>query len=450
MKARPSCGRRGRTTLGLVALACALQGGAVEAAVADHPATSESPLVGPRDVPPPADAVVARTFDELQALVDDPQGPRTIALSAQVYRGDLVIKRPVAIFGRRGAVLEGTGSGTVITVKANDVLVSDVHLQRSGHRNTTEDSGFKATGERVQLLHTRIEETLFGVSFEACKFCLIEGVSVRGFAEQTELRGDGIKLWEAHNSTVRHAVVEQARDVVVWYTRHATLEDLTVRGSRYGTHLMYAHDAVVRQGHYEGNVVGIFVMYSARMLLEQNALAGARGAAGMGLGFKDSDAITARGNWLVANTSGIYLDNTPRTTADPVLFEGNVIALNDVGIRLHSREKGLSFRGNDLRQNALLAEAEGGGTALEVEFRGNHFTEYEGYDLNGDGVGDVPFEVKALSSDLTESRPTLKFFQGTAAIGLLDAVAHALPLLSARKLLVDPVPLVRPPPISAL
>ncbi len=405
--------------------------------------------MGPRDVAAPVGAVVARTFEELRALVEDAGGPPVIALTAQVYRGDLVIRRPVRVAGRHGAVLEGTGGGTVVTVKANDVQVSDVLIRRSGHRNTTEDAGFKATGERVRLDHARVEDTLFGVSFEECKHCAIDAVSVRGFDEPTELRGDGIKLWESHHSTVRRAVVERARDVVVWYTRHATLEDLVVRGSRYGTHLMYAHDAVVRGSRFEGNVVGIFVMYSARMTLEQNFLAGARGAAGMGLGFKDSDAVVARGNWLVANTSGVYLDNTPRTSDAPVVFEGNVLALNDVGLRLHSAAKGLSFRGNDLRQNALVVEADGGGDALAVEFRGNHFTEYEGYDLNGDGVGDVPFEVKALSSDLTESRPTLKFFQGTAAIGLLDAVAHAVPLLSSRKLLVDPAPLVRPPDIQA-
>jgi nitrous oxidase accessory protein len=447
---KPRSGRGWRAVFGAAALGCALEGGPVRAAAPEPAAAAaEGDAVGPRDLPVPAGAVVAGTFEELRALVEDPGGPKAIALTAQVYRGDLVIKRPLSLTGRRGAVLEGTGGGTVVTVKASDVLVSDVLIRRSGHRNTTEDAGFKATGERVRIAHARLEDTLFGVSFEECKACAVEGVSVLGFDEQTELRGDGIKLWESHHSTVRHAVVERVRDVVVWYTRHATLEDVVVRGSRYGTHLMYAHDASVRRSRFEGNVVGIFVMYSGRMLLEQNVVAGARGAAGMGFGFKDSDAITARGNWLVANTSGLYLDNTPRTTAEPVVFEGNVIALNDVGLRLHSAEKGLSFRGNDLRQNALVVEADGGGSALAVEFRGNHFSEYEGYDLNGDGVGDVPFEVKALSSDLTESRPTLKFFQGTAAIGLLDAVAHAVPLLAARKLLVDPAPLVRPPDIHA-
>ena len=73
--------------------------------------------------------------------------------------------------------------------------------------------------------------------------------------------------------------------------------------------------------------------------------------------------------------------------------------------------------------------------------------DYEGYDLDRDGIGDVAYEVKALSSELTDARPALKFFRGTAAMGVVDAVSHALPLLAAQKLLVDTEPLVSVPRI---
>jgi nitrous oxidase accessory protein len=105
--------------------------------------------------------------------------------------------------------------------------------------------------------------------------------------------------------------------------------------------------------------------------------------------------------------------------------------------------------GNDFRDDAVVIEVDGGGDALAVDFLGNHFSDYEGYDLNGDGIGDVAYEVKALSSELTESRPSLKFVHGTAAMGVVDAVAHAVPVLAARKLLVDPKPLVRFPEVKS-
>jgi nitrous oxidase accessory protein len=423
------------------ALALALPGGAPTADAAE---VGGLPVVGPRDVPESATATPAASFDALQALVADPNGPREIELVAGVHVGDLVIKRPVAVRGRRGAVLEGTGHGTVVAITASDVAVENVVIRKSGRRHTSEDSGVKAKGDRVRIADVSIEDALFGIDFAECHDCAIERSHVVGTDDDPELRGDGIKLWESHGTHVTGCLVERARDVVVWYTRHATLEGNVVRGSRYGTHFMYAHDAVLRKSRFEDDVVGVFVMYSQRLTIEDNVLAGARGAAGVGLGFKDSDAITLRRNWLVANTTGTYLDNTPRTAEEPVVFEANVVALNDVAVRLHMSQTGVHVVGNDFRDNAAVIEVDGQGDALGADFRGNHYSDYAGYDLDGDGVGDVAYEVKTLSSELTESHPTLKLFTGTAALGVIDAVAHAVPVLSAKKLLRDPSPRVAP------
>lgn len=416
--------------------------------VAPAAALAMMPHVGPRDRQASPDAAAPRTFEELAALLGDEAGPREIELLPQVYRGDLTIKRAVTIRGSRGTVLEGTGTSTVVLIDGKDITLENVVVRHSGRRHTAEDSGIKATGERVRVADVKLEDVLFGVSLEACKHCVVERAHVVGFGDDTELRGDGVKLWEANDSVVRGCLVEHARDLVVWYTRRATIEDDVVIGGRYGAHFMYAHDSVVRHSHFEKNVVGIFVMYSMRLRVEDNVLAGARGAAGIGLGFKDSDAVQVRGNWLIANTVGTYLDNTPRTAADPVNFDDNVLALNDVALRLNTSEAGLSFRGNDFHQNAATIEVDGGGDAMFVAMRGNHFSDYEGYDLDADGVGDVAYEVKALSSELTESRPTLKFFHGTAAMGLVDVVARAMPMLASHKLLVDPAPLARRPHLT--
>jgi len=392
-------------------------------------------------------ATIASSFADLARLVADPDGPRDIELLAQTYRGDLTIDRSVAIRGVPGSVLEGTGRSTVVGIRANDVTLEDVLVRSSGRRHTAEDSGIKATGARVRIADVRVEETLFGISLQDCKHCTIERAHVHGFGDDAELRGDAIKLWEADDSVVRDSTVEHSRDVVVWYTKRALLDGLGVRGGRYGTHFMYAHDSIVRRSRFEKNVVGVFVMYSMRLHVESSVLAGARGAAGIGLGFKDSDAVVVKDDWIVANTTGTYLDNTPRTPDAPVLFEGNALALNDVAMRLNTSEKGLAFHGNDFGENAVMIEADGGADALGVDMRGNHYADYEGYDLDGDGIGDVAYEVKALSSELTETRPALKFFHGTAALGLVDAVARAVPVFAAKKLLVDPAPLARQPAI---
>jgi nitrous oxidase accessory protein len=441
-------GRRKRT----LAVAAVLVAAAVGAASVRAYGRSHDDLAGPP--PPPADAGPVEASappgaffaDDEAALVRalGPGGPADIWLRARTYRGDFVVGRTLSLHGLRGAVLEGTRSGTVLTVTGDDAWIDNLHVRGSGRRHTTEDAGIRAKAARVRITRVSLDDALFGITLGPCPGCVVEDARVRGTEDDPELRGDGIKLWESPDAVVRRCVVEDSRDLVVWYSRHVLLEDNTIRRSRYGTHFMYAHDSIVRGSRLESNVVGVFFMYSNRMRIERNVLAGARGAAGVGVGFKESDGVEVEDNWIVANTTGTYLDRTPRSIDAPVVFEANVFALDDVALRLHSSEEGLTFRGNDFHQNAADVQVEGGGDALGVAFDGNHWTAYEGYDLDGDGVGDVAFEVKQLSSDLTGSRPALQLFDGTAAMGVIDAVARAVPVLAARRVLVDPRPSMAP------
>ncbi len=397
---------------------------------------------GPVDRPCPEGAVVARSASQLSSLL---QGELQDLWVAGVIVGDFEAKRGVALHGCEGAVLQGTGHGTVLKLLGDDVLVEDLTFEKSGVRTSFEDGALKVTGKRAMVRRVRVRDTLYGIAFEKCHDCRLEDAEISGRPELEENeRGDAVKLWEAHGSQVRRVWVHGMRDLVVWYSRHVTLEDNRITGGRYGTHFMYAHDSIVRRSTLRGNTVGIFVMYSARVLVEDNELSGARGPAGMGIGFKESDAVTLRRNAIVSNTIGTYLDFTPRDPSQPVLFEGNTLALNGVALRTHSSERGAKFLQNDLLSNDVLVEVDGNGDARGVEFAGNYWATYAGYDLDGDGVGDVPYQLKRASSALSDAHPELKFFHGTAAFGLFDAVATALPYFASHVLLEDLRPVMHP------
>jgi nitrous oxidase accessory protein len=392
---------------------------------------------GPVALEPPAGAVIAHDEQELARLLE--AGPDRIWLDQRSYHGDFVIKRSLTLEGAGRSVLDGSRTGTVLTVEANDVTLENFTVRGSGQRHVQEDAAIKVSGARNRLLDLRTEDTLFGIQLAGCTHCLVEGVHVAGTSGE-ELKGDGIKLWESHDSAVRRCLVERVRDTVVWYSRRVVLEELVVRKSRYGAHFMYAHDSVARNSRFLEDEVGIFVMYSNRVRAEDNVLAGARGAAGMGFGFKESESVHLSGNWVVANTTGIYLDQTPRSPGQVVRFDGNVLALNDVALRTHGANRDIVFTGNDLHGNGVVGEVDGGGDMLGMTFRDNYWSDYAGYDLNRDGRGDVPYEVKRLSGDLTDAHPGLRLFRGTAAMSLVDAIAEAVPTFAHRKLLVDPNP----------
>ncbi|MEO8799439.1 MAG: NosD domain-containing protein, partial [Polyangiaceae bacterium] len=332
---------------GAIAIAAVVCAGAVAQA---RPAAND--LQGPPPPPdhagtydqqPPADAVVAHDEAELARLLADPHGPADIWLDSRVYEGNIQIARPLTLHGTGKSILDGKGRGTVVRITADDVVLDDLAVRGSGRRFTAEDAGVKASAKGVRVSHLLVDDVLFGVEFLPCPHCIVENTRVFGLDGETELRGDGIKLWESHDSIVRNCVVEHGRDLVVWYSQRALLDGNVVRHGRYGTHFMYSHDAVIQNSRLEDNVVGIFVMYSARLKAHHDVMAGARGPAGMGIGFKESDGVSVEDDWIVANTTGIYLDRTPRDVSKPVVFDHNVLALNDVAVRFLSSQDGLTF-----------------------------------------------------------------------------------------------------------
>jgi nitrous oxidase accessory protein len=272
--------------------------------------------------------------------------------------------------------------------------------------------------------------------------CRISGVDV-----SLGRRGDAIRVWESDDVVIAGNRVDTMRDVIVWYSDGVTIAGNSVSESRYGTHLMYAHGVKIAGNRYAHDVVGVFTMYSRGVAVIGNTVADSDGPAGMGLGFKEADEVEVARNRIGSSTTGIFVDTSPLRPDGYARFEANLVAYNGVGARLHGPAgDNLVFRGNSFWENDAAAAVDGGGGVGEARFEGNGWTEYAGYDLDEDGVGDVPFELRRASTDLRKRDPSVAFFSGTLAMDLLDAIASAFPLFAARVTLRDPAPRFDPAP----
>jgi nitrous oxidase accessory protein len=185
-------------------------------------------------------------------------------------------------------------------------------------------------------------------------------------------------------------------------------------------------------------------MYSRQVELRDNLMAASGGAAGFGLGLKESSGLTVDNNVLVKNTVGIYVDSSPFVPGMPNRFEGNIVRLGETGVLFHSSPHENIFVGNSFRDNLQQVRVDGGGNALDAVWRGNDFDDYVGYDLDGDGFGDVPYELRSLSNRLIGTYPSLAFLYGTPTLALVEAISFIVPLFQPRTLLVDPAPRMAP------
>ncbi len=408
----------------------------------DHSLGAVEPLqVAQGDTPEgPARLLELAPGEPVQAAIDSLPPGSTLRLLPGTHRGPALVDRPLILEGA-GATLAGDGHGTVLSVAAPGTVVRGLRIAGSGADSNRGDSGVVVGADRVELDGLTVEDSYIGIDLRQANEGWIHHCRVLGRSHlPMGLRGDGVRLWESDQNRVEDNEIIGTRDVVVWYSYQNTLARNQVRGGRYGTHFMHASDNRVEDNAYDDNVVGVFVMYSDRIVMERNRVSGAKGEAGVGLGFKESDEAEARDNALLGNTTGIYLDGTPHRVDGRAVFERNLIAYNHAGIRLHGTVRGATFTDNDLHENSLALLTDGGATAQQVRFEGNRWSEYAGYDLDRDGYGDLPFELYAASSGLLDRHPDARFFHGTPAAGLLDLLGAAFPMFAPAPLLQDPRP----------
>ena len=384
-----------------------------------------------------------------EALAAAPEGA-TIEVRGGVYPGPLVIDKRVALVGVGDPppVIDGGGRGTVVHIQAAGVRLRGFVVRNSGDDLEHEETGVLVTAPDVLVEDNQIVDVLFGIELKNAPRSIVRRNLVRGKALPVARRGDGIKLWYSEGVLLEGNRVEAARDVVLWFSPNTTLRGNTIRDGRYGVHTMYLDSGRMEGNLLADNAVGAFLMYSRGLEFIGNTVTRSRGPSGYGFGLKDVDGVVARDNLIVNNHVGIYLDNSPVSLDAQGLFERNVIAFNDVGITLLPMVQRNTFSGNTFWENVEQVHIQGGGqlrgNLWAVAGRGNFWSDYSGYDADGDGIGDLPYRAESLFEDLMARQPTLRIYLMSPAALALDLAARAFPVVKPAPKLVDPSPLMRP------
>jgi nitrous oxidase accessory protein len=376
----------------------------------------------------------------IAAALEAAQPGDTIRVYAGVYREHLVIAKPVVLQGEPGAILDGGGEGVVLHVRAPAAVTGFV-IRGSGANQAEEHAGVLVEDANGVVIENNVlEDVLFGIYVKESDRAVIRGNRIEGKDLPVPLRGDGIRLWYSHGGLIESNTVDRSRDVVIWFSDSTTAVGNRISASRYGLHYMYSDHNDFRDNEFVANHVGAFLMYSNDIVFRGNVFADARGVTGRGLGFKDTDSVSAGGNVIVRNAIGVSIDNSPTTTGVVNRFTDNVIAFNDVGVQLLPSVRANEFRDNDFLGNVVPVAVTGAGDALKNRWSSNYWSEYAGFDRDDDGRGDSPYVYQRLSDDLLTRHEELRVFNLGTAAAALDALSRALPLLTPTPIVVDSFP----------
>ncbi|MBL9120624.1 MAG: nitrous oxide reductase family maturation protein NosD [Phycisphaerae bacterium] len=377
----------------------------------------------------------------------------TLEIDPGIYREHLRIDKPLTIVARGDVVIDGGGSGDIVEIVAPDVTLRGFVIRNTGIDLDKENAAVRVLAPRVALENNRLEDILFGIDLREAPDCRIVGNRIGGKDLDVARRGDGLRLWRSDRTLVERNTIHDGRDAILWYSSNVVVRGNHGFDCRYGLHLMFSDHITILDNEFAGNSVGIYLMYTTGVELVGNTLVGNRGPSGYGIGLKETDQFSIRDNLIAGNRSGVYIDGSPFTAAKPGEFTRNTFAYNDVGCTFLPSARGNEFTENNFVDNIDQVAVAGRGALDANRFwkgeRGNFWSDYTGYDLNNDGVGDFVHESQTLFENLMDKRPALRLFLFSPAQQAVEFVGRAIPAVRPEAKFTDEVPLMRPVALPA-
>jgi nitrous oxidase accessory protein len=370
----------------------------------------------------------------------------TLLLAPGVHAGPLRVDRPLTLRGEPGAVLDGSGKGTVLTVAADRVAVEDLSIRGSGNRVITIDSGVRViSGRGVVARRLRVSDVLYGVYAERADSLRVEACDLTGRVTPLDEtgNGNGIHLWNCAGAVLEGNRVTRFQDgVYLSFANQAhAIGNTFADCGRYGLHTMYCQENVLARNRFTRNVAGCAIMFSNGLRVLENDFVQNRGPRTYGLLLRDCSAGEFTGNRLVDNTIAVFMDNSNRNR-----LRGNLFQDNGWGLLLFSSCAGNEAAGNNFWNNdyPVALDMRHSDNRFDDGRTGNFWSDNAPYDLDANGVSDVPYSPVSAFAFLSKQNPDLSLLAKSPAVAAVTVAERVFPALRPSEI-VDRYPLVAPP-----
>ena len=363
----------------------------------------------------------------------------TILVQAGTYRDTtIVVSFPVHIIGEGYPVLDGEGQRQIMTIMGDSVTVRGLHFENVGVAFTEDLAAIKVVrASGCVIKDNRIDNAFFGIYLQEASDCLVDGNELHAVRLRDATSGNGIHLWHSREITIVGNHVSGHRDGIYFeFTREAHVRDnVSTDNLRYGLHFMYSDSCDYVHNTFRHNGAGVAVMYSHRVQMVENRFEGNRGSSAYGLLLKEIADSRLERNVFANNTTGLFADGATRLLASHNQFVNNGWAL-----KLQASTEDATFFGNDFAGNTF--DVATNSRSSSSTFTGNYWSAYDGYDLDHNGIGDIPHRpVRLASIVVAQSEPALILLRSNFLL-LLDVAERVFPALTPVAL-ADSAPAMR-------
>lgn len=375
----------------------------------------------------------------LQPLIDATPSGGTLRLPPGTYAGPVLIDRPMVVDGGGKARIDGQGKGTVLTLRANSSTLRGLVIVGSGDSHDRIDSAIFIEGHHNRIEENDIDDVLFGITLQQSNDNVVLRNRIRSRPADIADRGDGIRLWYGTGNRIEGNDIARIRDVTISNAPRNRYIGNRISDSRRAMNLLFSPRSLIDGNDLQHNATGITTLNSDGIIIRRNRIAHAMDASGAGIAIKESSAALIHENEIVHCAVGILADS-PLHSLNRISIIGNRISHNVTGISFYGERGGHLMFYNRFEHN-LWQAAVGGDERNDLNvWYGNYWDDYEGFDRNGDGVGDTPYEIRAYADRIWMETPMARFFRSSPVLELLDFLERLAPFSSPILILRDPAP----------
>ncbi len=373
------------------------------------------------------------------ALAKSQSGDTIFVHGGTYTEGNLAIGKPMALIGINFPVLDGQHNCEIITVTASDVYIRGFEIRNSGQLSTLDVAGIKVlSSNRVVIEGNHIRDCNFGIYLSDCNDCQVTRNDVQGILKEEQNCGNGIHLWKCSRALVAENQLSGQRDGI--YFEFVTDSEVRYNNSeqnlRYGLHFMFSHNDHYHHNWFHHNGAGVAVMYSRQVQMTENEFGYNWGGSAYGLLLKDISDSHIWKNTFEHNSAAVYMEGASR-----IILEQNQFRENGWALRVQASCDANVIRENNFFGNSF--DVSTNGSLVLNTFDGNYWDRYEGYDLNRDGVGDVPFRPVSLYAVVVEKMPFGLMLMRSFMVYLMDKAEKIIPSLTPEQLM-DEKPAMKP------
>lgn len=326
----------------------------------------------------------------------------TVRIAKGWYReGNLVIDKALVIKGEDFPILDGDNKTEVLTVTANQVTIEGLQIQNVGTSYLEDRAGIRVKNSKgFCIRNNRLLNTFFGIYLEKSADGVLEGNQIIGQAEAEMSSGNAIHLWYCKRITIKQNRVSGHRDGIYFeFVDDSEIHDnISDENLRYGLHFMFSNNDRYYHNVFRRNGAGVAVMFSKKITMQYNAFEYNWGKAAYGLLLKEIYDADIRYNLFKHNTIGVYVEGSTRINYLYNEFISNGWALKISGGCLDNIVSENNFLSNTFDLSIV-------NIANSNNFDGNYWSDYSGYDLDRNGVGDVPHRPVKLFNYIVNRTP---------------------------------------------